>query len=368
MRTAGLVCSLAIGLGSVMMAAPAARANVAVGVAIRIGPPPLPVYAQPVCPGPGYLWTPGYWAYGDVGYYWVPGTWVLPPEAGLLWTPGYWAFNDGVYLWNAGYWGPTVGFYGGIDYGFGYPGVGFFGGYWRGRTFYYNRAVTHVDVHVVRNVYDHHVEHPRGGFDRVSFNGGVRGVHARPTAREAAAMREHHFQMTAAQNRQIEAARSDRALRASVNRGRPHVTATQRPGEFHGSHAVEYPHAIQRARIERTHQQTALRHQKEMSQAQVGENAARQRAENRNLQAREQRYQRNAEARQQASSQRARQQQARMMQRSYARTQQRYAQQRLAQQRPAQQRFAQRQPRQMQRRSPQRVARGERGGRPHGPR
>src|SRR5450759_2499994 len=38
--------------------------------------PPLPSYAQPPVPGPGYLWTPGFWAYGvDVGYYWVPGTW-----------------------------------------------------------------------------------------------------------------------------------------------------------------------------------------------------------------------------------------------------------------------------------------------------
>lgn len=40
------------------------RAQVAVGVSIRIGPPALPVYPQPICPGPGYIWTPGYWAYG----------------------------------------------------------------------------------------------------------------------------------------------------------------------------------------------------------------------------------------------------------------------------------------------------------------
>jgi hypothetical protein len=30
-----------------------------IGVAIRIGPPALPVYEQPLCPGDGYLWTPG---------------------------------------------------------------------------------------------------------------------------------------------------------------------------------------------------------------------------------------------------------------------------------------------------------------------
>ena len=37
-------------------------------VSITVAPPPLPVYVQPVCP-PGYMWTPGYWAWGDDGYY-----------------------------------------------------------------------------------------------------------------------------------------------------------------------------------------------------------------------------------------------------------------------------------------------------------
>jgi hypothetical protein len=39
-------------------------------------PPPLPDYEQPQAPGDGYLWTPGYWAWGGGGYYWVPGGWV----------------------------------------------------------------------------------------------------------------------------------------------------------------------------------------------------------------------------------------------------------------------------------------------------
>ncbi len=84
-----------------------AAAQVSVGVSITVAPPVLPVYVQPPIPAPGYIWTPGYWAYGDAGYYWVPGTWVLPPTVGLLWTPGYWGWSDGVYAFNAGYWGPT---------------------------------------------------------------------------------------------------------------------------------------------------------------------------------------------------------------------------------------------------------------------
>ena len=53
------------------VAVPAATyAQVSVGIAIRanIAPPEIPVYEQPECPGDGYLWTPGYWAY-DNGYY-----------------------------------------------------------------------------------------------------------------------------------------------------------------------------------------------------------------------------------------------------------------------------------------------------------
>src|SRR3981189_696902 len=113
------------------------HAQIGVGTAVRVGPPALPVYAQPLCPGPGYFWTPGYWSWDDDdGYYWVPGTWVIAP-VGMLWTPGYWGWNDGFYVWHAGYWGPHVGFYGGINYCFGYGGGGFFCGGWRGGALFF---------------------------------------------------------------------------------------------------------------------------------------------------------------------------------------------------------------------------------------
>ena len=113
----------------------ASSAQIGVGISIHVGPPALPVYTQPPCPQDGFLWTPGYWAYGPNGYYWVPGVWVAPPRAGLLWTPGYWGFVGGLYGWHAGYWGEHVGFYGGINYGCGYGGVGFVGGRWDGGHF-----------------------------------------------------------------------------------------------------------------------------------------------------------------------------------------------------------------------------------------
>jgi hypothetical protein len=103
----------------------ASFAGIAVGVSITLAPPALPVYVQPAPPAADYIWTPGYWAWGDDDYYWVPGTWVQAPTPGYLWTPGYWGWSSGAYLWHAGYWGPHVGFYGGVNYGFGYGGVGF---------------------------------------------------------------------------------------------------------------------------------------------------------------------------------------------------------------------------------------------------
>jgi len=92
-------------------------------------------------------WTPGYWTYGDAGYFWVPGVWVQPPSVRLLWTPGYWGCAGGVYGWHGGYWGPHIGFYGGVNYGFGY------GGEWRGGVFAYNGAVANFGSVHVTNVY-----------------------------------------------------------------------------------------------------------------------------------------------------------------------------------------------------------------------
>jgi hypothetical protein len=211
-------------------------AQIAVGISVRIGPPALPVYAQPICPGPGYLWTPGYWGWNDEGgYYWVPGTWVVAP-IGMLWTPGYWGWGGGFYAWHPGYWGPRVGFYGGINYGFGYGGVGFFGGEWRGGAFFYNRAVMNVDVVHVTNVYSRTVV--VNNESHVAFNGGEGGIAARPTAAEESAAREPHQAPLAAQTQHEQAASQNRAMFASENHGAPAVAATARPGEFSGHGVV----------------------------------------------------------------------------------------------------------------------------------
>ena len=211
-----------------------AVSNAGVFVSVTIAPPMLPVYEQPLIPGPGYLWTPGYWAWGPDGYYWVPGTWVQAPYVGALWTPGYWGWGGGVYLWHAGYWGPHIGFYGGINYGCGYTGVGYHGGYWEGGAFRYNRAVNNVNVTNITSTYNTTVVN-NTSVTRVSYNGGSGGVMAQPTPQERIAERDRHTPVLPVQAQHEMAASSNRALLASVNRGHPPVAATVRPERFTGA-------------------------------------------------------------------------------------------------------------------------------------
>jgi hypothetical protein len=234
MTSRNLVRWLLLGIIVLSLSA-ASLAQIGVGISVRIGPPALPVYAQPLCPGPGYMWTPGYWAWDDDGgYYWVPGTWVVAP-VGMLWTPGYWGWGGGLYLWHAGYWGPHIGFYGGINYGFGYGGVGFVGGEWRGGAFFYNRFVTNVSVTNTTNVYTRTVVVNE---NHVAFNGGEGGVAARPTPAEEAAEHEQHTPALAAQTQQEHMASQNRSNFASENHGSPAVAATARAGDFSSHSAV----------------------------------------------------------------------------------------------------------------------------------
>src|SRR5882724_697468 len=216
----------------------ASFAFVSVGISVNFAPPALPVYVQPPCPAVGYIWTPGYWAFDDGDYYWVPGTWVLAPSPGFLWTPGYWGWGDGAYLWHAGYWGPHVGFYGGVNYGYGYGGVGFEGGYWRHGAFYYNRSVSNLGGVHVTNVYNKTVVN-NITVNRVSFNGGEGGLRARPSPHERAAEHERHVDFTPVQRNHEHMAFSNHDLRASVNGGKPRIAATERPGVFSGRGVIE---------------------------------------------------------------------------------------------------------------------------------
>ncbi len=243
MRRLHLLTPLLLGL-AFAAPTPVAHAQIAVGLSITIAPPILPIYVQPEIPAPGYIWTPGYWAYGTDGYYWVPGTWVQPPAVGLLWTPGYWGWHEGFYGWNAGYWGPHVGFYGGVNYGFGYGGAGYEGGYWNHGVFAYNRSVNNFGGVHVTNVYNRTVINNYNTSSRVAFNGGTGGLTTRPTAQEQGFAHEQHVAPNTLQTQHEQTAASNPALRASVNHGAPAIAATSRPNEFTGRGVVAARPAI----------------------------------------------------------------------------------------------------------------------------
>ena len=198
-------------------------------------PPPLPTYDQPDCPGDDYIWTPGYWSYGQDGYYWVPGAWVEAPYQGALWTPGYWGYDRGHrhYAFYRGYWGPHIGYYGGINYGFGYVGFGYQGGYWNQGHFDYNRSVNRVNVNQVHYVYNRTVVYNNTynttNNTRISYNGGSGGINVRPRPAELAAIHEQHAPPMTAQVQHAQQARADRANFAAVNRGNPANPVITRP-------------------------------------------------------------------------------------------------------------------------------------------
>jgi hypothetical protein len=337
MRIARLLCFLLLAI-ELLTIPVQSRSQVVVGVSVRIGPPALPVYEQPICPGLGFLWVPGYWAYGSDGYFWVPGTWVEPPEVGLLWTPGYWAWENDAYRWHAGYWGSEVGFYGGINYGFGYTGVGFFGGSWRGREFFYNRAVTNVNVTVVRNTYNTTVVN-NTTVNRVSFNGGPGGVSARPTSREITAEHQRHVTMTAEQSQHQQAASSNRTLLASVNHGRPDVAASPRPGQFESHGAVEARTPVNPNRPPANVRGPAAapnaapvnpaleqKHQQQMDRLRQQQDQERQRVEQKHQQEQQKLQQQAADANKQQDTQRRQQQQLQQLQQKHEQQQQKLQQ------------------------------------------
>ena len=206
----------------------ALHAQIGVGISIRVAPPALPVYTQPPCPTPGFMWTPGYWAHGSAGYFWTPGVWVAPPRPGVLWTPPYWGFAGGIYGFHAGYWGPHVGFYGGLNYGFGYGGVGFAGGMWQGGAFHYNTAVANVNTSVIHDTYvNRTVINNTTGMNHASFNG-PGGISAQPSPQERMALNEQHFPPTSNQMQHQQTASQDHNQWASNNGGRPGTTAMNR--------------------------------------------------------------------------------------------------------------------------------------------
>ena len=89
---------------AILAAGLTAPAFAGVGVYIGAPPPPLRYEAAPPMPGPGYVWTAGYWNWAGGRYVWAPGVWRRPPYAGAYWThPHYDHYSNG-WAYHEGHW------------------------------------------------------------------------------------------------------------------------------------------------------------------------------------------------------------------------------------------------------------------------
>ena len=72
---------------------------------VRYGPPPPPRYAVlGRAPGPGYMWTDGYWDRRGSQWVWIDGRWLRPPRPHAVWVPGTWRQDRGGWRFRRGYW------------------------------------------------------------------------------------------------------------------------------------------------------------------------------------------------------------------------------------------------------------------------
>ena len=136
-----------------------------------------------------------------------------------------------LYVFHTGYWGPHVGYYGGVNYGFGYMGVGFVGGMWRGNSFAYNTAVMHVNNTVIHNTYIDRTVVERNTIvnnNHVAFSGGPGGINHPPSAAEQAANHDQHLGATSFQAAHANSAMNNKASYAHNNGGHPQTLAASR--------------------------------------------------------------------------------------------------------------------------------------------
>jgi len=73
-------------------------------VLVTQAPPVVRVEAQTVAPGPGYVYTRGYWRWTGTRYVWVSGSWVTRPRTTAVWVEGTWVRRPGGWVWVSGHW------------------------------------------------------------------------------------------------------------------------------------------------------------------------------------------------------------------------------------------------------------------------
>jgi hypothetical protein len=70
----------------------------------RYGPPAPRYGVVGVAPGPGYVWTDGYWDWRGNNWNWVGGRWVRPPRPHAVWVAPEWRHEGRGWRFHRGRW------------------------------------------------------------------------------------------------------------------------------------------------------------------------------------------------------------------------------------------------------------------------
>lgn len=71
---------------------------------VAAGPPPPRYGMMGYAPGPGYVWTEGFYDLRGSAWVWVPGTWQRPPRRGVTWVASAWHQEGRSWRFHRGYW------------------------------------------------------------------------------------------------------------------------------------------------------------------------------------------------------------------------------------------------------------------------
>jgi hypothetical protein len=71
---------------------------------VQYGPPPPRYAVVGVAPGPGYVWTSGYWDLHGSNWAWVEGRWMRPPRPRAVWVAPEWRRQGGAWRFHQGRW------------------------------------------------------------------------------------------------------------------------------------------------------------------------------------------------------------------------------------------------------------------------
>jgi hypothetical protein len=74
------------------------------GAFVAYGPPPPRYGIVGVAPGPGYIWTEGFWDLRGGNWVWAGGHWMRPPRPHAVWVAPAWRHEGNRWRFYRGRW------------------------------------------------------------------------------------------------------------------------------------------------------------------------------------------------------------------------------------------------------------------------